>query len=569
MLIKKEFKYDILKKCGGTTMNKSIFRNCLLVIILFLIGTYGFPQIRETGIIQGNVTDTQGVPLPGATVIVASPNLIGGHRSVVADKDGFYQFRSLPIGAYKVTVSMPSFDTLVKSGLAIHANLTSTVDFKMPQTAMKQEVEVTAELSKIDIKSNATGTIVMTDELIMTIPVSKRWGGLMDLATGMDLSSGGTGSLSQYQASAYGMGVQGESNAYMFDGINMKSPNWGWLRMSPDFNIIKEAAIQGLGLPAEFGQYTGAVLTAVTKSGSNKLSTFNEFRYNGRRWNSQNLGDYSTERFYVPADKEREFEAGSYFDIGMQLGGKIIYDKFWFFLSGEYDDSKLYPLGTTVSQKIMNQKAFLKLTYQINPSNKLNASASYDNQKMGNIAAGPSFSPEADGNKIEPGWLFSLSWTSFLSPTALLDFKLAYNEKQYRTIPKAGYDVPSRVDLLTGITYDNLIKWQDFPDETFHSNAQLAYYVPKFLVGSHDLKIGTELEYSSPSINIGFSGNAMYQYLGDQPFQMRYNEVRISNHNFRTFVAFAQDTWTVSKRLTFNLGLRYDNYWYKSSPDRG
>ncbi len=95
-------------------------------------------QIQESGVIQGNVTDAEGNPLPGATVTITSPGLIGGAHTRLTDAKGFYKFPSLMIGVYRVTAELSGFSKMIREGISVHSNLSLTVDFKMSQAALER-----------------------------------------------------------------------------------------------------------------------------------------------------------------------------------------------------------------------------------------------------------------------------------------------------------------------------------------------------------------------------------------------------------------------------------------------
>lgn len=538
---------------------KKSFQSLALVLFVLFLSLAAFSQIRETGTIHGNVQDEKGEALPGTTVKISGPNLIGGAKTYITDQKGYYRFPILPAGPYTVSVDLPGFAKLVREVMNLSANMTLTLDFKMVQSAVKEEVVVKANPPTIDITNSSTGVVVMSEKLMLSLPVSKEFGGLMSMATGIE-----TEKFLSNSASAYGMG-QGESNGYLFDGIDVSSSRFGAMYFSPDFNTLQEASISGIGLSAEFGGFTGAVLSAITKSGSNRFSGLGEVWYTGRDWNSQNLGKYTAAMFVNPADKDKKFETGSYIDIGLQSGGRIIQDKLWFFLSGQYDHTKKFPLGYAEDQIGMNMKGLLKLSYQLSKLMKINLSISYDNEKVNNTNAVPYVSPEADFNTEKPGLFLNLNTTYILSQNTLLEFKLGHNRKKEYMNTKNGSDLPGHYDMLTGVYSVNGYKTVRDQDRTSLVSAHLSHYFPELLVGSHDMKIGAELLYCAPIMAEEYSGGVLFWDYDGQPYMKEVhtpanNEL---NHYFSTTTAFAQDSWRVSNRLTLNIGLRFDYYLYK------
>ena len=90
-----------------------------LFCALLFVWSLSLSQVRETGTIQGNVTDEEGAPLPGVTITVSSPGLIGGDRAIVTDAKGFYRALSLAVAVYSLKAEMPGFNTIVKENQSV------------------------------------------------------------------------------------------------------------------------------------------------------------------------------------------------------------------------------------------------------------------------------------------------------------------------------------------------------------------------------------------------------------------------------------------------------------------
>ena len=336
---------------------------------------------------------------------------------------------------------------------------------------------------------------------------------------------------------------------------------WGnTLDFTIDANIIEESTFQGLGMPAEFGEATGAVMTAVTKSGSNKLSGLVDFRYNGDGWNSQNLGRFAESEFLNPSTKYIKVKVGNFRDISGQIGGKIIQDKLWFFLSGGYTYSKIKALNAWIPTKTFTPSLFAKLTYQLNRSNKFNVSFKYSNDRKDDYM----FWEDIGLNEYRPDYLPAASWTSIFSSKTYLDVKAGINLQKYDQLPIGGMDTPGSEDLLTGAYIDNMGSWMKTTGRTFHVSAHLSHYVPFFITGSHDITIGAETQRSYDKFAYGYPGGVKYYLLGGEPYLMVTNPTGTNMDYFLgQIIGFVQDTWSLTKRLTLNIGFRYDNFYFK------
>src|SRR5689334_19010435 len=97
-----------------------------LVVVSVLAASPAFAQIGQ-GRMTGTVTDAQGAVLPGVTVTVTSPALIGT-RQAVTEADGKYLFAALPSGAYKVTFELQGFRQLVRDNIQVVLGQTISAD---------------------------------------------------------------------------------------------------------------------------------------------------------------------------------------------------------------------------------------------------------------------------------------------------------------------------------------------------------------------------------------------------------------------------------------------------------
>lgn len=535
-------------------MIKEIRAATIFILALFCVSLGTFSQIRESGIIHGKVYDENGDVFPGATLTVSGPTLIGGARMYISDYKGYYRFPSLPPGPYTVSCELPGFTKVVREVIRLHTGTSLTVDFEMIQAKVTEEVLVIAQAPTIDIKSSSVASVVMTDDLLVSVPTSKAFADLLNIAPGASTNS-------SYASGHYA------ANTYQIDGISVDNPKYSGIANEPDFNIIQEVKVQALGLSSEYGEFTGAIINAITKSGSNKFSGMAEFRYNGEGWNNDNLKDIPVEDFISPTVKETKYSSNSLIDFGAQLGGPFLKDKLWFFGSGQYYKVDEYYLGVPDEPRVNDAlKFFGKLTFYVNTSNRINLSINHDKRTTRNriVYGTPSLvSTEAKLNMDYPCWLIDASWTSIISPRTFLDVKLGYNYVNQKNL--MGYDGPTYRDLITGAITGG---WFDHDaeniDSSYHLNAHLSHYIPEFIKGSHDVKVGTELMIlSSVAKNVG-RVYPQYQLRNGQPYIRTFSQggPTTIDRIGRTLVGFIQDSWSLGQRLTLNLGLRYNYYWF-------
>ena len=105
---------------------------------------------QATGGISGQVTDTTGGALPGVTVEVSSPALIGGTQVAFTDGEGRYLATNLPAGAYAVNYTLPGFSTVVRDGLDIGAGFTANIDVQLSVGAVEETITVTGAVGRVE-----------------------------------------------------------------------------------------------------------------------------------------------------------------------------------------------------------------------------------------------------------------------------------------------------------------------------------------------------------------------------------------------------------------------------------
>jgi outer membrane receptor protein involved in Fe transport len=309
-----------------------------LALVVFALTVFaGASTLAQTfrGTILGNVTDSSGAAVPGATVTIKNVDT-GLVRTVVSSEDGSFATPELPIGNYSVTVEKAGFKSGVATGVKVEVSSERRVDFTLQPGQLAQTVEVQGEeLPMVESTSNTLGGI-LESKLATTLPVN---GG--DYQKLIFLVPGVTGSPDQITDSpgSFGIfsvnGARGRANNFLLDGTDM---NDGY-RNDPAINeagvfgtpatILPVASIAELhvasNFEAEYGRSAGAVVNIVTKSGTNNYhGSASEFFRNNALDARNFFNDTS-----LPQNPFHNNQFGGSF------GGPIIKDKTFFFLDYE------------------------------------------------------------------------------------------------------------------------------------------------------------------------------------------------------------------------------------------
>jgi hypothetical protein len=540
--------------------------------LLLTLAVVSFPQSRETGAILGKVTDEQKNPLPGVAVTLTGRNLMGS-RSTVSDTQGAFRFPALPPGEYSLKSVLQGFKSVVQENIRLTTTVSLSVDLVMAQSTLTEEVTVQAKAPTVDIKSNESASVTLSNEMLRNIPTSQFTTDIVNLAPGVNNDV------------AYGAGA-GRGISWQMDGVGVGDPDGGTAWMFLDYNIIEEAKVMGVGLPAEYGNFTGVIFNLITKSGGNQFAGHVEMDYQGALarpglsnnwilpagnfWGTENNSAYAADFPSITSPIE------SMVDANFHLGGPITKDKLWFYAGLQWYDSRNWPTGFPNAQDYKQPRGFVKLTSQL--TNKTNFSLSFENDGYDGTYRGGSatVSPEATVNQIDPNYVLNFSLTHIFSPSTFLDVKFAGFYGYYNLEPRTGLDVaghyyedanPDDPTRPGNMRYFNSGYHAEHPRWRYQVNASLTHYAENFIKGSHDFKFGVEMERSISKNTYGYTGkNHMYysDYWG-YGYTGNYLAYKYDGYNIDTRMvrveAFAQDSWQITDRLNINLGLRFSQNW--------
>src|SRR5258705_10605885 len=144
---------------------------CSLIALLGSFTPSLWAQSSSTGSLTGTVTDQSGAVLPGATVLLLSPDT-GQTRTTITNNSGSYRFALLAPGTYTVKFSAAGFKTR-EASVVVNVTETPVLDGQLEIGESSQQVTVTGEAEAVETRSAANGTLV-DSQTITAIPLSTR-----------------------------------------------------------------------------------------------------------------------------------------------------------------------------------------------------------------------------------------------------------------------------------------------------------------------------------------------------------------------------------------------------------
>jgi len=311
-----------------------------------------------SGTIAGTVTDQQGQVLPGVTVVLTGRT---GSVEQVADGTGGFRFIGLQPGTYSVRTELGGFKPFEQQNIVVGIGSTVQVRATLEVGGLQETVQVTSAMT-VDTTSTATDN-VLSQELLFAMPLSRTNAAVSLLNYSPGVNSG----------AAFG-GAAGASNALLLDGVDTRDPEGGTAWTFFNYNLVESVEVGGLGQPAEYGGFQGAVVNSITKSGGNSYSSLFEYRYSNKDLRGDNLTSA------IKAENPSLLATGvdRLDDYTVQLGGPIRRDKAFFFGSIQRYSVKEDPDGPRTVRTEVSPRFNVKLTFQPTSSDTLSANLQYD-----------------------------------------------------------------------------------------------------------------------------------------------------------------------------------------------
>jgi hypothetical protein len=536
----------------------------LVTLAMFEVGLAGQGQ---EAIIIGRVTDESGAVLPGVTVTATSPALQVQQVSDVTTERGEYRLTPLPIGTYTVEYALQGFQTLRRDGVRLTAGFTARIDEVMTVGALAETITVSGAAPVIDVRSTS-GRTQLTKETLDVIPTARA--GLesaMVQAPGVRTNID-VGSLNvNPEFRAFG---RSNDSWTRIEGVPVTSSKSALNATGNrfDYASLEETVVQTVGNTAE-SPTQGIQLNAIVKSGGNEFHGSGFWAGGTSGMQDDNIDD-RLRAIGVTAGNP----VARRWDVSGDLGGRIVRDKLWFYgaLRARRQDTQVVNAfkadGSPAVGPLIRVWDTEKLSYQIDSSNKLVGlhQRVYEQSEM-------AISQFKD-------WDSRQQW-NWPTHTTKVEWQTTRGQK-FLTLSHGWFKLHlDRTGFSNDVaTFDQLTQRQtgldwDAATRTFEgrntTTGVLSWYKPDWFLGNHDFRIGFDhsrayadragWDRQTPSPEQptkGVAPNYRLIFRGGVPFQLTTKNYpvdplsRVINHG-----TYVQDSWTIARSLTLNLGLRH------------
>jgi hypothetical protein len=534
----------------------------LAALLLALASAAAAEAQGLTGSISGTVKDTTGGVLPGVSVTISSPSLIGGSQTRSTEGDGSYRFPVLPLGDYKVLFEISGFQSTERGGIVIQADRTITVDPILQPAGIAEQILVTGDSPLVDIKNTQVATVV--DKTVLEqVPIARRFTDLVNVMPGVQ---NGLYTFSPINA-VYGSRVT--DNSYSVDGVNFNDPQVQSAVTDVPYDDIQEVQVSTSGQFAEFGSASGGIFNFITKSGGNRFKSLLSFYGQSKGLASNNISPALAAIGIAPTVFDHDEEAGGNF------GGPIKRDKLWFFFSYYRQDQARSQSDFPVPIKTEQWTSTVKVDGQINQKNRFNIYYNYRDRYF--FPWNASFQVAGDPRTWQAigylNHLLGVGWTLQPDSKTVVQVRGGMTLFDLQNIePNTVPGTPVVTENTSGVVTGGVNTTSGLAQrDRYELRSDLSRFFNGSRVGKHDLKAGYQYEHlpqDTESRDMAEAGYLRYQLQNGQPFRIQFlrgpgNALTTIDHS----AVFIQDQWTVNSRTTVNGGLRFDHWNGSLGPD--
>jgi len=540
-------------------------RHIAVLVSILLLASFNLLAQGTTGTLTGTVT-TAGNPLPGATVTISSPNLQGS-RTAETDVNGIYNFGGLPPGDYTVRIELSGMQTVTRT---VHVSPAQNVhaDADLQLSSLTEAITVTASAPAV-LETSEIQTSIKSD-LVDNLPMGRGIPATVNLAPGVTTNGPGGG----VEIS----GAQSFDSVWYVNGSVVNEVLRGQPLSTYIEDAIQETTVLTGGISAEYGRFTGGVVSAVTKSGGNEFSGSLRDTFTNPSWTGTTpFGEAKAE-----SDLQHTFEG--------TFGGRIIRDRLWFFAAGRYQDRTTHNTffqsspPSTFDSATKEDRLEGKLTAQITARHSVFGSYVGVNRDISNAGFLNTYEPSALDDRARKETSRSLHYNGIITNQFLIEAN--YADSKIKFVGDGG----PRGDFVHGTnvydaTNDAFLGAPTFGASEFGANnfrssndwlLKGTYYLSTKGLGTHNIVAGYDRFTDILHENNAQSGSdfTVYTYADVehatngqvQPILETGNALIIwwpilsgtRGTDFKTTSFFVNDKWDVNSKLALSLGARYD-----------
>ena len=541
-------------------------RFVVALALAVMISAPAAAQIGGAANIAGLIVDESGAALPGVTVTVTN-TATGRSQSLVTGPEGRYRAVALQPGPYEVAAELQGFAT-VRRAVTLVVGAEAALDVTLGVAALAETITVSGEAPLIEVAKSQPSSVITAAQLEALPVLSRNFLVLAQLLPGAAPISRAVSTLPSNGATKFGA-VPDERYAYttQIDGGDVDDAIWGHPTINLSQDAVAEFKVYRNQFDAQYGKATTAVVSVVTKSGTNRMGGTGYYFGRDKSLNSRNA--FSTT---VPPFKQSR--------VGYSFGGPIAQNQTHHFTAFEglfvnTADITALPASNpfaaqengTYEKRVRRRNFDGRVDHRLSAAHNMYVRYAFDFygdyasvKPERSLDAGLITLGAADLNDfsrshslvMEENWILSSTKVNTLRAHVLI-------HRLYATPTFTGQGI-SRPSFSWGQQQQSP---QQFPRERVTMTDAFL-----FSAGKHDLNVGGEFTMGHYGFDAHHNEGGLWTFQTDAPFsrtnaatfpfQFTIRNNGLYEHEGAQLAGYVSDTYRVRPRWTLNLGVRWD-----------
>jgi hypothetical protein len=563
----------------------------VLLVLCLSVAAPSSALAQQRGVISGRVLDPSGLVLPGATVVVTNADT-GFTREAVTADTGAYSVPNLEPGNYNVEVTMAGFGSARREAIVLAPGSTFTLELKLTVAGVQENVVVTGEQPLVERTSNQIGGSLSRREIEEVPSNFRNFTGLTQLIPGMTPNPA-TSTFEGGQVVANGSPSQ--QNVYLLDGMYNNDDRLGGsqgTQVRVVLDNIEEYQVLANQYSSEYGGGAGAIINMVTRGGTNQ--------FHGRAYSYFRDETLNARDKFLPDGQDKP--PVRTLQAGFGLGGPIIKNRAHFYFTYERDNEDIAgqknfpPAAAPLAESqigyftVRANNYFGRGDVQVNDRNFLNFRwLLEDAASRGEGFNTNNETPDAKVWEADHDTMWAGTYTSVLTDRLSSVTRFGRIGESLTTAPQGFFNDSGEAVGFDGRDPFSIGQRNEHASyitgtggtgpttviRTYVIDQAFSYFVPQLVGGEHTFKMGGGYSWNNMDPRSTFDSGT-FQFRGDagynpadpltHPFQFNvlvgppddYGYAIVSKDQRRYL--FIEDKWSLTNRVTLNLGLRWDNH---------
>ncbi len=556
-------------------------RRWQLFLIALAVAAIAVTAVAQTtATIRGTVRNERGNTLAGAEINAVN-TATGFVQTVHSRPDGSFQLALTP-GTYNIVVAAPGYEPRTDQ-LTVQVGQNLPVDLRLTPTAVVTESITVVGTNAVETKTHEIATNITPQEMENLPQDDRNFLNFAAVAPGVRMSTDPTRKVIASDAQdpeATNVFVDGVStkNDVLLGGTSGQDSSRG--------NPFPQSAVQEFRVitqnySAQYDHASSAIITAVTKSGTNQMMGQVFGYYQPKQWVSPTQKNFGGPTLTTNAAYHRT-------QLGFNVGGPIIKDQLQYFADYEGDDENAttpvgipsqYPqfaqFNGVFGSPFKSNLAFGKLSWQPTASQMAEASGFYRREhETRDFGGGTTFESATDLRN----WVYNGTLRHQWNNASALNEAIL-------SLGKYGWNPTPLNPTQVGLNFFGCCRLggnsttQEFDQRRIEARDNYTFAPMNLLYGQHTFQIGGNADWMHYRVNKSLFGNPEYDFKNDpnngfsytnctttnigstqcEPFQAQFgfgNPIFDTSNN--EYGLYGQDSWVVNNHLTASIGLRWD-----------